>query len=102
MINFMVSAFFFISDLKHSHFICYRRKNDLFIFRRSVRVDEGLSIKIDFKAFDTEEEIDVVSLYEGTGAAKTLSCEFIDCNSAHVKMLTCLTPVSSFTSSSQV
>ncbi|XP_017347442.1 enteropeptidase [Ictalurus punctatus] len=37
-----------------------------------IRVNEGLSIKIDFETFDTEQEFDVLNVYEGIGAAKTL------------------------------
>ncbi|XP_053096196.1 enteropeptidase isoform X1 [Pangasianodon hypophthalmus] len=42
------------------------------VCRWIIRVDEGLSIKIDFVTFDTEQEFDVLNVYEGTGTAKTL------------------------------
>ncbi|KAF4077220.1 hypothetical protein AMELA_G00205530 [Ameiurus melas] len=37
-----------------------------------ISVNEGLRIKIDFETFDTEKYFDVLSVYEGIGAAKTL------------------------------
>uniref|UniRef100_A0A8B9J7Z0 Transmembrane serine protease 15 n=1 Tax=Astyanax mexicanus TaxID=7994 RepID=A0A8B9J7Z0_ASTMX len=42
-----------------------------------IRVNDGFSIKIVFEVFQTEEEIDFLYLYEGTGPGKTLACEFI-------------------------
>lgn len=60
-------------------------------------VDEGLSIKIDFETFETEDEVDVVNLFEGTGAEKTLACEFMHNNAENMNMLMCSTSASSFT-----
>uniref|UniRef100_A0A8C8D9S9 Transmembrane serine protease 15 n=1 Tax=Oncorhynchus tshawytscha TaxID=74940 RepID=A0A8C8D9S9_ONCTS len=39
-----------------------------------IRVQKGLAIKMNFHSFDTEEEIDTLSLYEGTGQGKNLTC----------------------------
>ncbi|KAG9266194.1 enteropeptidase [Astyanax mexicanus] len=38
-----------------------------------IRVNDGFSIKIVFEVFQTEEEIDFLYLYEGTGPGKTLA-----------------------------
>uniref|UniRef100_A0A8C8D0F1 Enteropeptidase n=1 Tax=Oncorhynchus tshawytscha TaxID=74940 RepID=A0A8C8D0F1_ONCTS len=38
-----------------------------------IRVQKGLAIKMNFHSFDTEEEIDTLSLYEGTGQGKNLT-----------------------------
>ncbi|XP_051733469.1 enteropeptidase [Ctenopharyngodon idella] len=38
-----------------------------------IRVTEGLAIKIAFHTFQTEQDIDVLELYEGTGPMKTLA-----------------------------
>lgn len=38
------------------------------------------------------EGVDVLNVFEGTGAAKTQACEFIGYKSARVSMLTCYTP----------
>ncbi|XP_051533716.1 enteropeptidase-like [Myxocyprinus asiaticus] len=38
-----------------------------------IRVNEGLAIKIAFHSFYTEEDIDVLDLYEGTGPTKKLT-----------------------------
>ncbi|XP_062402503.1 enteropeptidase [Sardina pilchardus] len=35
-----------------------------------IRVEEGLSIKVDFQAFHTEQDTDVLTLYEGIGPKK--------------------------------
>lgn len=48
----------------------------MFIFHLFLSVNEGLSIKIGFEAFDMEPGFDLLKLYEGTGADKTLACEF--------------------------
>ncbi|KAA0720384.1 Enteropeptidase [Triplophysa tibetana] len=40
-----------------------------------IRVNDGLAIKITFHAFHTEEDIDVLDLYEGTGLTKNLTYE---------------------------
>ncbi|KAJ3589190.1 hypothetical protein NHX12_010037, partial [Muraenolepis orangiensis] len=41
----------------------------------SLRVEEGLSIQIIFQGFDTEEDTDTLSLYEGVGPGKRLVYE---------------------------
>uniref|UniRef100_A0A3B4BR46 Transmembrane serine protease 15 n=1 Tax=Pygocentrus nattereri TaxID=42514 RepID=A0A3B4BR46_PYGNA len=43
-----------------------------------IRVNDGLAIKIVFDVFQTEEEIDILYLYEGIGAEKKLACELIN------------------------
>ncbi|XP_053334760.1 enteropeptidase [Clarias gariepinus] len=43
------------------------------VCRWIIRVNKGLSIRIDFEVFDTEKDIDILYLYEGIGAAKTLA-----------------------------
>ena len=48
------------------------------------RVQNGLAIKMNFHSFDTEEEIDTLSLYEGTGQGKNLTCKYITLLSKHV------------------
>ncbi|CAL8362160.1 unnamed protein product [Lota lota] len=39
-----------------------------------IRVEKGLSIEISFQRFETEEETDTLSLYEGVGTEKHLVC----------------------------
>uniref|UniRef100_A0A8K9Y3E0 Transmembrane serine protease 15 n=1 Tax=Oncorhynchus mykiss TaxID=8022 RepID=A0A8K9Y3E0_ONCMY len=48
--------------------------NNGMICRWVIRVQNGLAIKMNFHSFDTEEEIDTLSLYEGTGQGKNLTC----------------------------
>ncbi|KAG7320698.1 hypothetical protein KOW79_015113 [Hemibagrus wyckioides] len=43
------------------------------VCRWIIRVNEGLNIRIDLNTFDTEEEIDLLNLYEGIGDAKSLA-----------------------------
>ncbi|XP_036379703.1 enteropeptidase [Megalops cyprinoides] len=43
------------------------------VCRWVIRVQKGLSIQIEFQSFDTEEDIDVLYLYEGTGTNKNLT-----------------------------
>ncbi|KAJ8347859.1 hypothetical protein SKAU_G00264480 [Synaphobranchus kaupii] len=38
-----------------------------------IRVQDGHAIHVDFQAFDTEEDIDVLYVYEGTGKSKNLT-----------------------------
>ncbi|XP_035636907.1 enteropeptidase isoform X2 [Oncorhynchus keta] len=47
--------------------------NNGMICRWVIRVQKGLAIKMNFHSFDTEEEIDTLSLYEGTGQGKNLT-----------------------------
>lgn len=53
-------------------------------FHGFVRVNEGLSIKLDFEMFDLAEGLDVLNVFEGSGAAKTQTCEFTGCEYANV------------------
>ncbi|MFT7800317.1 enteropeptidase [Arapaima gigas] len=39
-----------------------------------IRAQEGLVLQISFVSFETEEDIDVLKLYEGIGEKKTLTC----------------------------
>ncbi|KAK2827759.1 hypothetical protein Q7C36_018685 [Tachysurus vachellii] len=43
------------------------------VCRWIIRVNEGLNIQMDLGTFDTEEEIDLLNLYEGIGDAKSLT-----------------------------
>ncbi|KAK3555556.1 hypothetical protein QTP86_021783 [Hemibagrus guttatus] len=43
------------------------------VCRWIICVNEGLNIRIDLETFDTEQEIDLLNLYEGTGDAKSLA-----------------------------
>lgn len=45
------------------------------VFHFTHRVTEGSAIKIVFHTFQTEQDIDILELYEGTGPTKTLTCE---------------------------
>uniref|UniRef100_A0A8C8D9G9 Transmembrane serine protease 15 n=1 Tax=Oncorhynchus tshawytscha TaxID=74940 RepID=A0A8C8D9G9_ONCTS len=51
-----------------------------------IRVQKGLAIKMNFHSFDTEEEIDTLSLYEGTGQGKNLTCKYITLLSKYNKL----------------
>ncbi|XP_042563360.1 enteropeptidase [Clupea harengus] len=43
------------------------------VCRWIIRVHEGLSIKVDFQSFHTEQETDLLTLYEGIGPNQTLT-----------------------------
>ncbi|XP_041966441.1 enteropeptidase [Alosa sapidissima] len=43
------------------------------VCRWIIRVQEGLSIKVDFQSFHTEQDTDVLTLYEGIGPKKILT-----------------------------
>lgn len=53
------------SDMKNTSTFC----------RWILRVDTGLSIRLDFPQFETEEQIDTLRLYEGVGPDKVLTDE---------------------------
>ncbi|XP_035809077.1 enteropeptidase-like isoform X2 [Amphiprion ocellaris] len=53
------------SDMKNISTFC----------RWIIRVDTGLSIRLDFPQFETEEQIDTLRLYEGVGPDKVLTAE---------------------------
>ncbi|XP_029030439.1 enteropeptidase isoform X3 [Betta splendens] len=55
-----------ISDTYNSSSFC----------RWIIRVDEGLSVKVSFYQFETEEDLDSVKIYEGVGPNKVLTAEF--------------------------
>uniref|UniRef100_A0A8C7N9M9 Transmembrane serine protease 15 n=1 Tax=Oncorhynchus kisutch TaxID=8019 RepID=A0A8C7N9M9_ONCKI len=60
--------------------------NNGMICRWVIRVQKGLAIKMNFHSFDTEEEIDTLSLYEGTGQGKNLTCKYITLLSKYNKL----------------
>ncbi|XP_063053966.1 enteropeptidase [Engraulis encrasicolus] len=43
------------------------------VCRWIIRVQKGLSIRVDFQSFDTEHQTDILSLYEGVGPERVLS-----------------------------
>ncbi|KAK2859692.1 hypothetical protein Q5P01_004312 [Channa striata] len=52
-----------------------------------IRVEQGLSVEINFHQFETEEQTDVLKLYEGVGPKKTLSDVFSGFNSPGIVWL---------------
>ncbi|KAG7224730.1 hypothetical protein INR49_004621 [Caranx melampygus] len=49
--------------------------NSSIVCRWVIRVDPGLSVQISFHHFETEENIDILRMYEGVGAARQLRAE---------------------------
>uniref|UniRef100_A0A4W5RFX8 Transmembrane serine protease 15 n=1 Tax=Hucho hucho TaxID=62062 RepID=A0A4W5RFX8_9TELE len=60
--------------------------NNGMICRWVIRVQKGLAIKMNFHSFDIEEEIDTLSLYEGTGQGKNLTCKCITLLSKYIQI----------------
>nr|XP_055035145.1 enteropeptidase isoform X1 [Misgurnus anguillicaudatus] len=57
------------------------------ICRWIIRVNDGLAIKITFHAFHTEEQTDVLNLYEGTGSIKELTYSLSGVASGNIWLL---------------